>query len=156
MESELTDSEKHFLASQGLGPEDVMDVRGYPQWLWFRQIEEEGKTVALGSGCKSAGHRLRSRRGHCVQCDTAKLGYQAHFAENRNVYIAGSRSTRLIKIGNCGNTGQRERQMRSERYGGVGDWEFLYSVLVKRGGAVEDAARARLCRYRVFKTRSTL
>jgi hypothetical protein len=46
----------------------VTDVRGIPQWRWFEQIEEEGKTVALGSKCKAAGHRLRSRRGHCVQC----------------------------------------------------------------------------------------
>src|SRR5262249_331223 len=44
---------------------------------------------------------------------------------------------------------QRERQMRSERYGGVGDWDFVYCVKVKRAGAVEDAARARLSRYRV-------
>lgn len=149
MESVLTDSEKSFLTSQGLGPDDVMDVRGIPQWRWFRQIEEEGKTIALGSKCKAAGHRLRSRRGHCVQCDTSKLGYQAHYAEERYVYIAGSRAARLIKIGNCRDTAQRERQMRSERYGGVGDWDFVYSVRVKRAGAVEDAARARLSRYRV-------
>jgi hypothetical protein len=63
MEDLLTDSEKRFLTSQGLGPDDVMDVRGIPQWRLFEQIEEEGKTVALGSRCNAAGHRLRSRRG---------------------------------------------------------------------------------------------
>jgi hypothetical protein len=89
--------------------------------------------------------------GNCVQCDTSKLGYQAHYAEERYVYIAGSRSARLIKIGNCRDTAQRERQMRSERYGGVGDWDFVYSVRVKRAGAVEDAARALLSRYRVAR-----
>ena len=26
-----------------------MDERGISQWLWFEQIEEEGKTAALGS-----------------------------------------------------------------------------------------------------------
>jgi hypothetical protein len=104
MERVLTDSERCFLASQGLGTDDVMDVRGIPQSLWFQQIEEEGKPVVLGSRCKAAGHRLRSRRGHCIQCDTSKLGYQAHYAEERYVYIAGSRSARLIKIGNCRNT----------------------------------------------------
>jgi hypothetical protein len=132
MENELTDSERCFLTSQGLGPDDVMDVRGIPQRLWFQWIEKEGKTVALGSRCNAAGHRLRSRRGHCLQCDTSKLGYQAHYAEERYVYIAGSRSARFIKIGNCRDTAQRERQMCSERYGGVGDWDFVYSVRVKR------------------------
>src|SRR5205809_898355 len=76
MEEILTDSEHSFLASQGLDSDDVMDVRGLPQWLWFRRIEKEGKIVALGSRCRAGGHRLRSRRGHCVQCDTSKLGFQ--------------------------------------------------------------------------------
>lgn len=152
MDELLSSSEKAFLANQGLGPEDVLDVRGMPQRHWFRLIEEEGKTVALGSKCKARGHRLRSRRGHCIQCDTSKLGYQASFAEERYVYIAGSRSARLLKIGNCRNVIQRERQMRAERYGGIGDWEIVYSVRVKRAGAVEDAARGRLSRHRISRS----
>ena len=54
MENLLTDAEKIFLASQGLGPDDVMDVRRMLQRHWFEKIEEEGKTVALGSRCRAA------------------------------------------------------------------------------------------------------
>jgi hypothetical protein len=42
--------------------------------------------------------------------------------------------------------------MRSERYGGYGDWDIVYSVSVKGAGAVEDAARARLSRYAVARS----
>jgi hypothetical protein len=36
-----------------------MDERGIPQWLWFEQIEEEGKTVALGSSGRAQARRSR-------------------------------------------------------------------------------------------------
>jgi len=80
MEKILTDFEKIFLTSQGLGPDDVMDVRGISHRYLFRRIEEEGKTIALESKCRAAGHRLRLRRGHCVQCDTSK-GRRCHALE---------------------------------------------------------------------------
>jgi hypothetical protein len=123
-----------------------------PQWLWFKVIEEEGKTVALGSRCRAAGHRLRSRRGHCVQCDTSKLGYQARYGADQYVYVAGSHSAKLVKIGTCKNCEQRENQLRTERYGGAGDWDIVFTVYVKNAGAIEDAARSRLSRYIVART----
>ena len=151
MERILTPTELSFLSKQGLGPNDVMDVRGKPQWLWFRRIEEENKTVALGSRCRAAGHRLRSRRGHCVQCDTSKLAYQARHSADQYVYIAGSRSAGLIKIGTCRDCDQRENQLQSESYGGAGDWNIVYSVEVRNAGAVEDSARSSLSRYIVAR-----
>jgi hypothetical protein len=149
MENILTPTELNFLSSQGLGPDDVMDVRGMPQWLWFKRIEEENMTVALGSRCRAAGHRLRSRRGHCVQCDTSKLSFVARYSADQYVYIAGSRLAKLMKFGTCRDCAQREKQLRAERYGGVGDWRMVYSVEVRNAGAVEDAARSRLSRYAV-------
>src|SRR5262249_52547805 len=116
------DDELRFLARHNLGPEDVMDVRGLPQWLWMRQIKEQGKTIALGARCGKAGHRLRSRKGHCVQCDVRKLAFQARHSAEQWVYIAGSMSQELIKFGTCSHRGQRERQLCAERYGGADDW----------------------------------
>jgi hypothetical protein len=49
MKDILTESELRFLRSQGLGPDDVMDVRHMSQWHWFQRIKEEGKSIALGS-----------------------------------------------------------------------------------------------------------
>jgi hypothetical protein len=115
-------------------------------------IDAANKTVALGSKCRSAGHRLRSRRGHCVQCDASKLGYQARYRADQYVYIAGSRSSKLIKIGTCGNLEQRERQVRAERYASAGDWRFIFHVKVSRAGEIEDLAQSRLSRYSVMRS----
>jgi hypothetical protein len=71
MENELTQGELAFLARQGLGPGDVYDARGLPQSYWRKDMKDEGKTIALGNPCKKGGHRLRSRGGHCSQCDTS-------------------------------------------------------------------------------------
>jgi hypothetical protein len=151
MKELLTPSELNFLASHGLGPEDVFDARRLPQWYWFRQIDEAGKTVALGGRCRNAGHRLRTRRGHCVQCDPKKLAYQARHRAEQYVYIAGSLSAKLIKIGTCIDTMQRENRLRAERYGGAGDWEMIFTVWVKNAGAVEQSAHSRLSHYCVAR-----
>ena len=151
MKEILTESELRFLASQGLGADDVFDARGFPQWLWFQRIDEEGKTVALGSRCSRAGHRLRSRRGHCVQCDTKKLAFQARYKANQYVYIAGSLSAQLIKIGTCGDYQQREHQLRAEKYGSAGDWDVIFFIRARNAGAVEHSARAQLSHYIVTR-----
>lgn len=151
MKDFLTQSELMFLASQSLEPDDVYDARDLPQSYWMKDIEFENKTVALGSRCKKAGHRLRSRRGHCVQCDTRKLAFQARFGANQYVYIAGSRSGGFIKIGTCRDCEQRERQMRSEQYGGANDWQIVFTIKVRNAGSVEHSAHARLCKYGIAR-----
>jgi hypothetical protein len=145
----LTETELWFLGSVRLGPEDVFDGRRMPQWRWRQRAKEEGKTLALGSGCKNRGHRLRTRGGHCVQCDPKKLAYQDRFTAEQYVYVAGSRSAELIKVGTCVDRGQREHQLRAERYGGVGDWELIYSIKVRNAGEIEHQTRARLAKYSV-------
>jgi hypothetical protein len=151
MEYELTEDELRFLARHGLGPDDVFDARRLPQRYWMRRIKEENKTVALGSPCRKAQHRLRSRKGHCIQCDTKKLAFQARYTADQYVYIAGSVSEELLKIGTCSHIGQREKQLRSEKYGSAGDWQVVYSVKVRGAGEIEDATLARLSRYRVAR-----
>ncbi|MCA1498854.1 GIY-YIG nuclease family protein [Bradyrhizobium sp. NBAIM14] len=152
MQDILTEIELRFLRSQNLGPEDVMDVRGMPQWLWFQRIKEEGKTIALGSECRKVGHRLRSTKGHCVQCDTKKLAFAGRFNLKQYLYIAGSLQARLIKIGVCKDLGQRIRQICSERHGDARDWEILYAVEIERAGELEDRVLARLAAYSIYST----
>jgi hypothetical protein len=143
----LTDVEEQFLARHSLGPEDVFDARRMPSWLWKKRIREENKTIALGTACGSGGHRLRTRAGHCVQCDPKKLAFQARHHAEQYVYIAGSQSAQLIKIGTCKDVAQRERQIRAEGYGGEHDWKVIFSIKVRSAGEVEHRARSILSRY---------
>jgi hypothetical protein len=67
------------------------------------------------------------------------------------VYIAGSLSQRVLKIGTTVNIRQQEKRLRRTRYGDVGDWKLLYYVWVDEAGRVEHDARRRLLRYRQLR-----
>ncbi|MGY3396472.1 hypothetical protein ACVWW6_009063 [Bradyrhizobium sp. USDA 3311] len=67
------------------------------------------------------------------------------------VYIAGSLSHRVLKIGTTINIGQQEKRLRRTRYGSIGDWVLLYYVWVSEGGRIEHDTRRRLKRYRLLR-----
>jgi T5orf172 domain len=145
----LTDEELAFLCRLGVTAGEVYDARGEPQWFWRRRMRELGKRIAVGGPCKKHGHRLRTGGAHCVQCNTSRFGFQQNYRSTRYVYIAGSLSKQIIKIGNCADCDQREHQMRAEQYGGISDWRMLFSVKVDRAGEIEDWARQSLAQYRI-------
>lgn len=122
----------------------MFDARDYSQATWFRLIKEAGKTVALGSPCRKAGHRLRSRKGHCVQCDTKILAFAGRYDPKQYLYVAGSLRARLIKIGVCKDLRQRIRQICAERHGDARDWEVIYAVEIERAGEIEGRVLTRL------------
>jgi hypothetical protein len=69
-----------------------------------------------------------------------------------NVYIAGSLSGRVIKIGTAKNMGGYPRYLQIKKYGSLGDWEILYCVWVDEGaGRIEHDARARLQQYKTMR-----
>jgi hypothetical protein len=67
------------------------------------------------------------------------------------VYIAGSLSHRVLKIGTTVNIGQQERRLRRTAYGSIEDWTLLYYVWVEEGGRIEHDARRLLKRYRQLR-----
>lgn len=67
------------------------------------------------------------------------------------VYIAGSLSHRVLKIGTTVNIRQQERRLRRTAYGNIEDWILLYYVWVDEGGRVEHDARRALKRYRQLR-----
>jgi len=72
--------------------------------------------------------------------------------EAGNVYIAGSLSGRVIKIGTAKNMGGYPRYLQNKKYGSLGDWELLYCVWVDDGaGRIEHDARARLQQYKTMR-----
>jgi hypothetical protein len=144
----LTEDEIRFLRWHKLSPDDVFDGRAFSQAGARRMAKEQGKTLVLGSPCGAAGHRLRTRPGHCAQCDPKKIAYQERFSSPGFVYIAGSLTGRAIKLGSCIDVPQREHQIQSEAYGGQSDWEVLYHVYVPNAARVEHNTRLALSRFR--------
>lgn len=145
----LTSKENAFLRSQRLTLNDVYDGRAESQVERGEHAKAAGKSIVLATACMR-GHRLRTLHGHCVQCDTSKLAFQKRFSTAGHIYIAGSLSSELIKIGFTTDPDQRDRSLLFETYGGASDWALLYSANVDDAGRVEDMARRRLKPFRVI------
>jgi hypothetical protein len=149
----FTDDELRFLRWHGLDQGDVYDGRYQSKERRHDAAKREGKFLVLSSvPCRAAGHRIRTRAGHCFQCDPLKLVYQIRHSKSGYVYIAGSLSGRVIKIGTAKYVGQREGQLRAERYAGYSDWTVLYAIHVSEAGRVEHDASARLPCRRIFNS----
>jgi hypothetical protein len=74
--------------------------------------------------------------------------YRDRYYSPGYVYILGSKSARVLKIGTTVNLRQQVNRNRSQSYGGIGDWVLLYRVWVEEGGKTEHDARRQLKRYR--------
>jgi len=64
------------------------------------------------------------------------------------VYIAGSLSERVMKIGTTVNIDGQEKRLRRDRYGRISDWVLLYYVWVHERGKVEHDALRVLRQYK--------
>lgn len=134
---ELDPGQLAFLVAQGILPEQVFDARGMATAVWQERAREEGMLFVLGAPCRAAGHRLRTRANHCIQCDTRKIAYIRRHAAPGFVYIAASRGAMLLKIGSCVDTEQRARNLRNHRYGNGVDWEIIAWAKTLAMGEVE-------------------
>jgi len=144
---DLTDDELAFLKAQELNPKDVFDWRGIPSRLRRAAIAQAGAELALGATCKN-GHRLRTRSGHCVQCDTSKLAYQKRHRKNGYVYVAHSGSLQGVKVGFSTDDSAREGKINFDAYGGASDWNVVFRIRAAEGGRLEQETHVLLSRYR--------
>src|SRR5713226_7098663 len=68
------------------------------------------------------------------------------------IYIAGSLSGRVVKIGTTGNIRRYQRYLQNRKYGNLADWEILYCFWVNEGaGRIEHDARGRLQQYKTMR-----
>jgi hypothetical protein len=150
--SDFTDSEVMFLAQHGIKKSDVHDGRSQGKRQRESEAKAAGKDIILTSvPCQAAGHRLRTRAGHCVQCKPANIGFIKRETAAQYVYIAGSLAGQLIKIGTASDIKQRERQMRAEGYGGENDWIVLHVIFAENAGAVERAASRQVTGEKAYR-----
>ncbi len=149
--TEFTDDELRFLAHHGVSPDEVYDGRFQSTWLWKMRAKEEGKELVLGSRCRARGHRLRTRAGHCVQCDPRKIAYLRRYSSPGFVYIAGSLEGRVLKIETGEDAWDRVSRLSTIKYAGFDDWTLVAHVGVTEGGKVEASALALLYNYRTSR-----
>lgn len=143
---DLTEEEQTFLARHKLTSADVLDGSLYRRRDHRDIAKELRKTLVLGAPC-GTGHRLRTRAGHCVQCDPKKIAFEGRHSKSGYIYIAGSLATRLVKVGGTASLSDRDRTLRDQGYGGAYDWRILYSVWVDDYGKSEASVQRLLRQF---------
>ncbi|MBX9635060.1 MAG: GIY-YIG nuclease family protein [Magnetospirillum sp.] len=144
----LSKAQMDFLASQGVSVGQLYDATGQTKDQYQSAMKRLGKSFAYGvTPCRKGGHTLRSRAGHCIQCDTSVIAYQLRNDADGIVYIAGSLERQLIKVGVCGDVNNRMYSMNWFGYGGATDWELLSYIETQKAGKAESEVHRRLAGY---------
>lgn len=146
--TDLTDDELRFLYSQRIDESAVMDCSYMRRRRYKRAMEEEGYLWCISPTYCYNGHRLRSRPGHCIQCDTSRIAFVKRHHDVAYIYIGGSLASRVVKVGSALWPERRGGALNSRYYGGITDWVILYYTKFEAAGKIEFQTHGRLYGYR--------
>lgn len=146
--SDLTIEQREFLNSQKVCLSLVFDADGMKKAEYREVMKTLGKHIAYNvTPCKEAGHTMRTRAGHCIQCNTARLAFQKRHSEQAFVYVAGSLSLSVIKVGVTNNIANRMASLNTLKYASADDWTCIYWVETRRAGEIEFSAHESLKQF---------
>jgi hypothetical protein len=146
----LTRDQIRFLKEHNIHPKYVFNAEGLSKSEYRVIMKELNKLVAFNvTPCSKEGHTLRTRSGHCCQCNTATIAYQKRNDSAGIVYIAGSLTGQLIKIGFSKALKIREESLNRTKYAGFGDWKILYALKSEKAGQIETKSNSLLRKYSV-------
>jgi T5orf172 domain len=148
----LTKTEVAFLQAQGLSANDVFDCGDRDIKSCNEEAKKLGKNIVLYGSCSKAGHRLKTRYGHCVQCDTSRITFQGRKSGAGVVYVIYSRAAKLSKIGFSTNISIREDKVRYDVMAGVRDWTLVFFLKTPSAGELEIVVHKALQNLRIEKT----
>jgi hypothetical protein len=147
----LTSNQIDFLKSHNIPLSSVFDASGMRTSDWKEWMKDHEFQFAHGvSECKNRHESIRTRAGHCIQCDHTRIAFMKRNDQEGSIFVAGSASCRLLKLTNASDSHGRLDTLNSQRYGQVADWVMLANAkLVKNAGSVEAVIASRLERFRV-------
>lgn len=149
---ELSQIEKEFLKMHNVRPEQIFNAKGVSRTVYRQLMKRNGQIVAFNTTpCIAAGHKIRTRSGHCVMCNSAPLGFQKRSDLSGYVYVAGSIDGKIIKIGFSNDYQNREYHLNNQKYGGHKDWKILLVLHSAFGGNLELQLHAKLKRYSISR-----
>jgi hypothetical protein len=136
----LSREELQFLKLHDIPLSKVFDATGMPKPIYRQLMRTADLPFACGTTpCRLAGHRLRTRSGHCIQCDTAKIAYMLRWQKSGFIYVAYSDAFRLTKVGFSEDPSARMIQLNRVGYGGAYDWDLMQIFYCSRdGGRIES------------------
>lgn len=132
----FTSEEQGFLRKHGLKVTDFYVTSGQSTAQIYASAKKENKKFIVHSPCLK-GHRLKTRRGHCIQCNPARIAFSTRASSTADVYIAVSVSKDLVKVGFAKDVFVREGVAKSIKYGGIADWKVIFAMNCDDAGRVE-------------------
>lgn len=143
--ADLNVEQRRFLEKHQIPDSWVFDASGMSKKDYVPAMKLLGKLFAFGvTPCGAGGHTIRTRSGHCCQCDTAKIAYMRRSAEEAFVYVAFAKEQNLVKIGTASDVDRRIDTLNLSGYAGCTDWRLKASFACSSAGKVEFAAQGTL------------
>lgn len=144
-----TQAEIAFLKDQRIPESMVFHEGGLPKKIYKPIMKEIGACPVTGaSPCHAAGHTIRTRAGHCAQCDTSKIAFQFRHSSPGFVYVASSVKLQLHKVGSAKDANKRLNSLNFCGYGGTDDWSLIYQAYSSHAGQAEFEVHSLLEQYR--------
>lgn len=148
--TKLTKDQKTFLKRLDIPEWRVFDVVGMQRKDYMLEMAATDKWIAIGTNpCTKEGHTMKTRSGHCPQCDTKQLGFLTRYDKPGEVYIAQGKRGKLIKIGFALEAQSRLAGLNSYAYGGVTDWEIKLVLTCNKANRVETMAHSLIANHRI-------
>jgi hypothetical protein len=149
---EMITSDNHrFINEHGIGEEELFDATGLSRQEYHQLMVEQNKIIAYGVEPCAKGHSLRTRSGHCVHCDSARLAFIRRHSADGQVYVAGSLLGEVIKIGSTSGKATRQESLNRTKYGGYDDWEILCTLSCSNSGEIEIQIGQILSKYKASR-----
>jgi hypothetical protein len=93
----LTNSERVFLYAHDIPGSLLFDVSGLRRVDYVEIMQQRDLLFAYNAKpCQAAGHRLRTRAGHCIVCRPAAIAFIKRYVNPGTVYVAYSPASRLV------------------------------------------------------------
>ena len=148
--AEISKENMDFILKHAIPLGEVFDATGWKSKDYKEFMKENGYLVAYGvTRCSNGGHELRTRYGHCVICDPAKIAYVKRKNLSGYVYIAISLENKLLKVGCAKDYKKRIFSLNSQHYGEINDWQLVAYSYQDKMGEVEHKIQLQFSDYQV-------
>lgn len=144
--AKLNDDQIAFLRSHNIEIDEMFDASGMRPEQRKAAMEAVGKRFYFGGApCARAGHTLRVKAGHCIQCAPQHIAFGTRYSTSSALYVAASMQGRVVKVGLAKSPQDRLKHLLSESYGGFADWVILATTnVVEEAGRLEAAVQQQL------------
>jgi hypothetical protein len=141
--------ELEFLTSHNVNANRVLMTEGMNSAQVRALMSDTNYLVAAGTAPCRSGHRLKTRTGHCPQCQPDALAISRRWVESGFLYVAYSGALNAVKVGLAESSiEKRQASLNRTNYAAASDWQIFYYLEAEQIGRLENTAHQGLARYK--------